>query len=109
MTDTLTLCMAIALMALVTYLPRVIPLAIFKNQIKNRFMQSFLLYMPYGVLAAMVFPDVFVSTASVISAICGAAVALVMSYKKLGLMPVALASTFTVLVCEYILSFYGIL
>ena len=99
---------AIAVMAIVTYLPRVIPLAIFKKQIKNRFMQSFLMYMPYGVLAAMVFPDVFVSTASVYSAICGAAAALFMSYKNLGLMPVALVSTFTVFVSESILSFYGI-
>lgn len=109
MMDTFTLCMAILLMALVTYLPRVIPLAVFKKQIKNRFLQSFLMYMPYGVLAAMIFPDAFVSTASVASAACGVVVALVMSYKKMGLMPVALASTLTVLVCEYILSFYGII
>lgn len=109
MTDTYTLCIAIAVMAVVTYLPRVLPLAIFKRPIKNRFMQSFLIYMPYGVLAAMVFPDVFVSTASVISAIVGAAVALVMSYKRFALMPVALASTFAVLVSEYILGLYGII
>lgn len=104
-----TLLLAIAVMAVVTYLPRVIPLAIFRKKIKNRFLQSFLMYMPYGVLAAMVFPDVFSSTASFWSAMAGAAVALILSYKNLGLMPVALSSVGTVFVCEYILSFLGTL
>lgn len=103
------LILAIALMAVVTYLPRVVPLAVFRKKIKNRFLQSFLMYMPYGVLAAMVFPDVFSSTASLWSAIVGAIVALVLSYKNLGLMPVALSSVGTVFVCEYILSLLGIL
>ena len=46
----------IAVMAVVTYLPRVLPIAILRRKIKNRFLNSFLTYMPYGVLAAMVFP-----------------------------------------------------
>ena len=50
--------LAIFLMALVSYLPRVIPLAVFRKKIENRFIQSLLLYMPYGILAAMVFPAV---------------------------------------------------
>ncbi len=100
---------AIVVMAAVTYLPRVVPLAVFRKKIKNRFLQSFLMYMPYGVLAAMVFPDVFTSTASLGSAIAGTVVALALSYKNLGLMPVALASVGTVFACEYILGFLGIL
>ena len=100
---------AIMLMALVTYLPRVIPLAFFKNKIKNRFVQSFLMYMPYGVLASMVFPDVFASTASFVSAIPACVCALVMSYKKCGLMSVALCAVGVVFVCEYILHFLGAL
>jgi len=98
---------AVVLMALVTYLPRVIPLALFKNKIKNRFVQSFLMYMPYGVLAAMVFPDVFASTASFVSALIACVCALVMSYKKCGLMSVALSAVGVVFVCEYILSMLG--
>ena len=102
------LCAAL-IMALVSYLPRVIPLALFKNKIKNRFIQSFLMYMPYGVLAAMVFPDVFASTSSSVSALLACACALIMSYKKLGLMSVALSSVGVVFVCEYVLSFLGVL
>lgn len=102
------LCAAL-IMALVSYLPRVIPLALFRNKIKNRFAQSFLMYMPYGVLAAMVFPDVFASTASFVSALIACVCALIMSYKKCGLMSVALSSVGIVFVCEYILSFLGVL
>ncbi len=102
------LCAAL-IMALVSYLPRVIPLALFKNKIKNRFVQSFLMYMPYGVLAAMVFPDVFYSTASFVSALSACICALIMSYKKLGLMSVALSAVGVVFVCEYILSVLGAL
>jgi branched-chain amino acid transport len=97
------LCLSIGLMALVTYIPRVLPLILFRRHIENRFFQSFLLYMPYAILAAMVFPDVFSSTGGLISAICGTAVALVMSYFRFGLMPVALASTCTVFLVEQLL------
>ncbi len=106
--STQRLILAILVMAAVTYLPRVLPLAVFRKKIKNRFLQSFLLYMPYGVLAAMVFPDVLASTASLISAITGTAVALALSYKNLGLLPVALCSVAAVFVCEYGLGFLGI-
>ena len=101
------LLIAIFLMAVVTYLPRVLPLALVRKKIKNRFVQSFLLYMPYGVLGAMVFPQVLYATASLASALCGAAVALYLAHKKLGLLPVALASTATVFVVEQAMHCFG--
>ena len=54
----------IAVMALVTYLIRMLPLVIFRKKIENRFIRSFLYYIPYAVLAAMTFPAVFSSTGS---------------------------------------------
>ena len=42
----------IAVMALVTYLIRMLPLVIFRKKIENRFIRSFLYYIPYAVLAA---------------------------------------------------------
>lgn len=98
--DYTKLLIIIFVMALVTYIPRVIPLALFRKKIKNKFIQSFLLYMPYGVLAAMTFPDIFYSTANMISAICGTIVALILAYKNLGLLPVALGATVTVFIVE---------
>ena len=37
----------IGIMALVTYLIRVIPLTVFHRKIENRYVQSFLYYVPY--------------------------------------------------------------
>ena len=48
--------LSMAIMAVVTYIIRVLPLAIFKKKIQNRFIRSFLAYVPYAVLAAMTFP-----------------------------------------------------
>lgn len=97
------LCLSIGLMALVTYVPRVLPLILFRKRIENKFFQSFLLYMPYAILAAMIFPDVFSSTSGLVSALCGTMVALGMSYFRFGLMPVAIASTCTVFLVEQLL------
>ena len=43
----------------VTYLIRMLPLTIFRREIRSRFIRSFLAYIPYAVLGAMTFPDVF--------------------------------------------------
>ena len=42
----------VALMALVTYIPRVLPVTVFRKQIRSRFIRSFLDYTPYAVLGA---------------------------------------------------------
>ena len=93
----------ILLTALVSYLPRMIPLAIFRKRIQNKYIQSFLSYMPYAVLGAMTFPEILYSTNSMVSAIAGLTVALLLSYKELGLLPTALGATGTVFVTEQIL------
>ena len=97
---TVKLLLYIAVMAAVTYLPRVIPLALLRRKIKSPFIQSFLTYMPYGILAAMVFPAIFFSTANLYSATGGAAVALVLAYRGKGLLTVALSATAVVFLME---------
>ena len=93
----------IAVMAIVSYLPRVLPIAILRRRIGNKYIKSFLTYMPYGVLAAMIFPGVLYSTGNLISAAAGLVVALVLSYKKLGLLPVALSATAAVFITEQLI------
>ena len=44
----------IAVMALVSYAIRILPLTLIRKPIKNRFVQSFLYYVPYVTLAAIV-------------------------------------------------------
>jgi len=101
--------LVILIMALCTYIPRVLPLALFREKIKNQYVSSLLCYLPYGILAAMVFPDIFSSTASVISGITGTAIALFLAYRKKGLLTVAVSACAAVFVTERILGLAGIL
>lgn len=91
---------AILVMALVTYIPRMIPLVFMKRKIQNRFVKSLLEYVPYAVLAAMTFPDILYATSGVVSALIGLAVALVLAYSGKGLLTVALGSTAAVFLAE---------
>ena len=45
----------VALMAIVTYIPRVLPLTLFRKPIRSKYIRSFLDYTPYAVLGAMTF------------------------------------------------------
>ena len=94
----------LVIMAGVTYLIRMLPFVIFKKKIENRFVQSFLYYIPYAVLGAMTFPAILSSTSSTLSAAIGLAVAVACAYFELGLLPVALAACASVFVTEWIIT-----
>ena len=94
---------SILIMAAVSYLPRVIPIAIFREKITNKYVRAFLSYMPYAVLTAMIIPEVFTSTGNIISALCGFAVAFILSYKEMGLLGVSLSATAAVFVAEQVI------
>ena len=79
-------------MAGVTYLIRMLPLAAIRGKIKSRFLPSFLHYVPYAVLGAMTFPAVFTCTGDVVSSLCGLAVGLVLGLMEKGLLTVAVAA-----------------
>jgi branched-subunit amino acid transport protein len=96
--------LCVFLMALVSYLPRVLPVTLFRKQIRSPFIRSFLDYTPYAVLGALTFPDVFFSTGNLASAIGGTLVAVALSYKGKGLVVVAVAAIITV----YLLEMLGI-
>ena len=93
----------ILVMAGVTYLIRMLPLALSKKEITSRFIKSFLHYVPYACLAAMTFPAILFSTASVISAAAGFAVALFAAYREKSLLQVALLACAAVFIAERIL------
>ena len=93
------------IMAGSTYLIRAIPFAAIKNKIENRFLSSFLYYIPYAVLTAMTIPAIFTATNSVISATAGLIVAIILAVKNRSLTTVALAACFTVYLTELIISF----
>lgn len=100
---------AILIMAGVTYLVRMLPLTLFRKKIENRFVKSFLAYVPYAVLAAMTFPAILESTSSLWSALAGLAVALILAWKNRSLLTVALGAVVTALVVEQVLVYFQLL
>jgi len=82
----------ILVMALVTYIIRSIPMAVFRKKIKNRWIKSFLFYVPYVVLSAMTFPSVLFSTVSLSSAAVGCGVGIILAYMKKSLLTVAVGA-----------------
>ena len=83
-------------MAIVTYIPRVLPIVVFRREIKSKYIKSFLRYVPYAVLGALTFPNIFYSTKNIASAICGTVVALILAYKEKSLVVVAIGAILTV-------------
>lgn len=83
---------AILVMALVTYIPRVLPLVLFRKEIKSRYIKSVLYYIPYAVLASLTFPAIFYCTENTVSAVIATAVAVVLAYCEKSLVVVAVAA-----------------
>lgn len=104
--NTSTLLIYIAVMAGVTYLIRMLPLALIRKKIQNPFIRSFLYYIPYAVLAAMTIPAIFYSTESVLSAAVGFVAALVLSFFGKPLLTVAAVSCLSVYIVEIILKIF---
>lgn len=109
----LIICMAI--MAGVTFLIRVLPLAFFKKKIENNWIQDFFYYIPFCVLAAMTFPSVFTSTVPngevasaqhIIAAVFATQVALVLSWRNKGLVAVAICAVIAAIVVEACWGFF---
>ena len=93
----------LAVMAVVTYLIRMLPLTAFRRPIRSRFVQSFLTYIPYAVLGAMTFPDVMYSTGDLRTAAVGVTVAVLLAWRGKSLLTVALAACVAVAVAQGVL------
>lgn len=93
----------IAIMAGVTYLIRVLPLTLIRRPIKNRFIQSFLFYVPYVTLAVMTFPAIVEATQSPVAGALALATGVVLAYLGAGLFPVAVSCCAVVLIAEFLL------
>lgn len=86
-----------------TYLVRALPFALVKNNIENRFIRSFLYYIPFAVLAAMTFPAVIYSTGNMASGIVGLLVGGVFAFKGKSLTLVAVFASLGALITELII------
>ncbi len=88
------------IMAVVTYLIRMLPLALIKKKITNKFFKSFLYYVPFVTLAVMTFPAILSATESVWSALAAFVVAMVIAYAGGGLPIVATIACVAVFIVE---------
>jgi len=79
----------ILLAIIVTNLIRVTPMVLIKGQIRNRFVRSFLYYVPYVTLAVMTFPDMVLTTPTLLPGILAFIAGIVAAWFRLGLFPVA--------------------
>ena len=82
----------ILVMAVVTYLIRMLPFTLMRGKVRSRFLRSLLYYIPYAVLAAMTFPAIFYSTGNTVTAAIGTVVALILAWFRMPLIVVALAA-----------------
>lgn len=87
---------SVAIMALVTYIPRALPIAFFHKKIKSRFVKSFLYYVPYAVLSALTFPSIFYCTGNFYTALIGTVVSLVAGLFNMKLIYVVLMAVLVV-------------
>lgn len=80
------------IMSAVTYLVRTLPFVICKKKIENRFVQSFLYYVPYAVLGAMTFPAIFTSAGNICASLAGLAAGCVLAFFEKSLLTVAVSA-----------------
>jgi len=92
----------ILLAIIATNLIRVLPMILIKGQIQNRFVRSFLYYVPYVTLAVMTFPDMILATQTPVSGIIAMIVGIIAAWYGMGLFPVAIISCVIVYLIENI-------
>ncbi len=93
----------IIIMIITTNLIRIIPLTLIRGQIKNRFVQSFLYYVPYVTLAVMTFPAIMEATNSPVAGAVALILGIIAAFSGLGLFPVSIICCVVVFILEFFL------
>lgn len=91
----------IAVSFIVVYLIRALPLTLIKKPITNKYIRSFLYYVPYVTLALMTFPAIIEVTTLPLAGGCALAVGILCAWNGKGLPFVAGACCLTVLIIEF--------
>ena len=87
--DNRTIIICILLAIITTNMIRVLPMLLIRGEISNRYVRSFLYYVPYVTLAVMTFPSIVETTMSPLSGVVVLAVGIIAAWRRLGLFPVA--------------------
>ena len=86
-----------------TYLIRAIPFVAVRKSITNKYVKSFLYYIPFSVLVAMTIPGAFYATGNIISSLTGLIVGGIFAYRGKGLTFVAVTACIASFLTECIL------
>lgn len=96
----------ILVMALTTYLIRAIPLTLLKKPISNRFIRSFLHYVPTACLTAMTFPAILYAGEHILAGAAALVVGVVLALRKKSLIVVALSASAAMFLIEQLTSLF---
>lgn len=87
----------------VSLLIRELPLTLIRKPIKNRFLRSFLYYVPYVTLAVMTFPAILHATSSPVAGLAALVLGIVAAWFGANLFQVAVGCCAIVLILEFFL------
>ena len=93
----------IAVCAGVSFLIRELPLTLIRRPIRNRFLRSFLFYVPYVTLAVMTFPSILHATSSPIAGLAALVLGIADAWIGANLFQVAVGCCAIVLILEFFL------
>ena len=105
--------LSILIMALVTYLPRMLPLVLYLNSSEDQLIKSFLAYVPFAVLGDRTFLSILFSTSPdggfslvyFLGGLVGMLAAMVLAYFNRGLLLVAVSSVVVAFITQELLGF----
>lgn len=100
MMSSLHIILYIAIMVAVTNGIRILPVLLIRGRIHNRFVRSFLYYVPYVTLSVMTFPAVTSVTSSPLPGTAAFVAGLIAAWKGWGLFPVSILCCVVVYFCE---------
>lgn len=78
-------------MAVVTYIPRMLPMVLLQNLRLQPYIKRFLGFIPFAALGALIFPEVLFSTESIPSSIVGAGLAVLLAFYTKNLILIVLS------------------
>ena len=90
-------------MAVVTYLPRVLPMFLFSTEKLPPLIRRFLDFVPYAVLTTLIFPEILFSTANPVSAMVGGLISFLLAYYQNNLFLVVVGGIGAVFLSELML------
>lgn len=94
----------ILVMFAATYLVRMLPLTLIRRPIENRYLRSFLYYVPYVTLSVMTFPAILTATQSPVSGAAALGIGILAAWRGRSLFTVAVLCCVTVFVLELFLA-----